>query len=770
MKSMNLNQNNTSGKLNRSRISKFYRRSIEDRLRILNEKQIISTKDYITLLEERQLLSREEADKMIENVIGVFGLPMGLGLNFIINDKAYVVPMVVEEPSILAAVSSAAKVVREAGGFSSELNESLLIGQVQLVDIADPEGVQRTILQQKQQILDLANSLHPNMVARGGGAKDLEVKIHPQSGTPGNMVVVHLHVDTRDAMGANLVNSMCEGVAPLIEKITKGKVYLRILSNLTDRSVVRARCEIPVELLAFNDASGEEVRDGIIRAAEFAAVDSYRASTHNKGIMNGIDPVAIATGNDWRAVEAAAHAFAARNGKYTSLTNWYRNDRGDLTGTIEVPLKAGTVGGSLKSNSAVGLAQRILGVQSARELAQVMGAVGLAQNFSALRALGTEGIQRGHMALHARSVVSTAGAPPKLFDKVQKRLLESGEIKVWKAREVIEELLSSEQHRADNHVENGEAEEELSGGYGKIILTGEHSVVYGKHAVAAPINLKVKAKVSDRADGVHVSIPIWGVEQQLGYGEDHSHSIYRSLEMILDELGLQNRGMNIEIVPEVPRAMGMGASAALAVAIIRALSVHFDLKLSNQEVNDLAFKSEDIVHGGASGIDNTVSVYGQLLVYRKGDPPLRERLKLQRDIPIVIGLSNTESMTAGMVSRVREAYNRFPELYEEVFSQMDELAVASMKAIEEYDLSRLGEIMNLNHGYLNALQVSCPQVEELVQIARNSGALGAKLTGGGGGGAIIALCNSAEMRQKVKEDIRKKGYDALVTEIKATVD
>jgi hydroxymethylglutaryl-CoA reductase len=394
MKSTDNNSTFTEEELQQSRISKFYKRSVEERLKVLNEKGLLNTADYITLLEQQQILDITEADKMIENVIGVFGLPLALGLNFVINNKPFIVPMVVEEPSILAAVSSAAKVVRRAGGFTAESDDPILIGQIQLVDVHHPMKVQQQILREKEEILNLANSLHPNMVARGGGAQDLEVMIHPQSRNSGSMVVVHLLVDTRDAMGANLVNSMCEGVAPLIEKITAGKVSLRILSNLTDRAMVRAKCEIPTKYLAFNNATGTEVRDGIIRAAEFASVDPYRASTHNKGIMNGIDPVAIATGNDWRAIEAAAHAFASRGGRYTSLTNWFKNDKGDLVGTIDIPMKVGIVGGSLNSNKAVAISHRILGVRSATELAEVIGAVGLAQNFSALRSLGTEGIQQ----------------------------------------------------------------------------------------------------------------------------------------------------------------------------------------------------------------------------------------------------------------------------------------------------------------------------------------------------------------------------------------
>lgn len=750
----------------KSRIPKFYKYSVENRLDILREKEILSQEDYIALREQMHLLSQNDADKMIENVIGVFGLPMGLGLNFLINEKLYIVPMVVEEPSILAAVSSAAKVVRNAGGFEVESDDPILIGQIQLVDVRHPMKVRHTILQEKQEILNLVNSLHPNMVKRGGGAIDLEVMIHQQDRHPGSMVVVHLLVDTRDAMGANLVNSMCEGVAPLIEKMSGSKVYLRILSNLTDRAMVRAKCVIPTKYLDFNDSSGKEVRDGIIRAAEFAAIDPYRASTHNKGIMNGIDPLAIATGNDWRAIEAAAHAYASRSGRYTSLTNWFKNEQGDLVGTIDIPLKVGTVGGSLKSNKAVGIAHRILGIESATELAEVMGAVGLAQNFSALRSLGTEGIQRGHMTLHARSVASTAGAPAELFEEVLERLVESGEIKVWKAKEIIDEL-QKEKKIGTISAPTVDKDEDMSFGYGKIILTGEHSVVHGTHAVAAPITLKMKAKVWDHDKGVRLLIPRWGVEQTIEFGADHKYSIYKSLEMILDHLDLRDKGMNIEVFPEVPRAMGMGGSAALAVAIIRALNKHFELGLGDDDVRRLSFESEDIVHGGASGIDNTVSTYGNLIAFQKGTPPDMQTITLNESIPIVIGLSGVESMTSKMVKQVREQAEKYPKWYKQIFNQMDELAIASKAAIESRDLDELGMIMNMNHGFLNILGVSCPEVEELVEIARQNGALGAKLTGGGGGGAMIALCDSEKTQKTIQKEMHQAGYDALITEIKS---
>src|SRR5690625_5118448 len=752
-----------------TRIPTFYRMTVPERGRTVRDRGLLSPDDYRILKSGKHTLSVQLADKMIENVIGVMGLPVGLGLNFLINDREYVVPLVVEEPSIVAALSSAAKLARECGGFQVESMEPQLIGQVQIVDVTNPSRARAALLQRKDEILNLANSLHPKMIARGGGARDLEVYIHPSQGPGGDMVVVHLLVDTRDAMGANLVNTMCEGVASLIENIADGLVFLRILANLADRALVRAKVRIPVEKLTGKGFDGEQVRDGIIVANDFARIDPYRAATHNKGIMNGIDPLAIATGNDWRAIEAAAHAYAGQGGHYSSLTNWFKKDSGALVGTIEIPLKVGIVGGSLKSNKSVGLAHRILGIESATELAEVMGAVGLAQNLSALRSLGTEGIQRGHMTLHARSVASTAGAPPELFDKVLERLLDSGKIKVWKAKEIINELQTG-RHEYSAIEQASALEGSMSYGYGKIIITGEHSVVYGMHAVAAPISLGMKAKVRDHDSEIRLIIPRWGVERTLKFGAEHPHSIYRSLEIILDQLGLREQGMVIEVAPEIPKAMGMGGSAALAVAIIRALDTNFKLGLSDEDVRELSFKSENIIHGRASGIDNTVATYGRLILFQKDNPPLATTLNLAGDIPIVIGISGVESMTSKMILRIRKAREKHPEWYDDIFARMNELSLASGEAIESGDLARLGHLMNLNHGYLNTLSVSCPQVEELIDIARNNGAFGAKVTGGGGGGAMIALCDSEDVQKNIREKMYDAGYDALATDIKASAD
>ena len=736
----------------------FHKLTVPERVRSVRDRGLLSSQDYRALVNGETVLDVNNADTMIENVIGVMGLPVGLGLNFLINGKDYVVPLAVEEPSIVAALSFAAKTARTAGGFTASSSDPILIGQIQLVDVPHATRARRILEQRKDEVINLANGLHPRMVARGGGAVDLEVILHPATSDTAEMLVVHLLVDTRDAMGANLVNTMCEGVASFVESLTGGKVFLRILSNLADRSLVRASVKIPAENLGNNGFDGEQVRDGIVIASQFAAVDTYRATTHNKGIMNGVDAVALATGNDWRAVEAGAHAYAARGSHYTSLSRWTRADDGALAGEIELPIRVGIVGGPLQSNPQVAMNLRMSRVESSRELAEVMAAVGLAQNFSALRALVTDGIQHGHMTLHARSVATAAGATPEIFDTVVEQLVESGEIKVWKAEEVISQVKKQMGHAIAHDERN-----QMAAGHGKIILFGEHAVVYGSRAIAAPVPLAVRARIVDEDDGIWLVIPRWGVEQRLRMDPAKQMSFEVPAALILRELGLADRSMRIEVFSEIPRAMGLGGSAAVAVAIIRALDRHFALGLSDDQVNDLAFRCECVAHGTPSGIDNTVATYGQPLVYRKGDPPMIHSLDLPNPINFVIGLTGVEGLTAKMVARVRDGRRRNPDVYDTMIKGIDAVTGQALEALKTHDLERLGELMNVCQGLLNGLQVSSWELEELIQIARENGALGAKLTGGGGGGSMIALCpdNSAQ----VMAAIRDAGYQAMEVSI-----
>jgi hydroxymethylglutaryl-CoA reductase len=752
----------------RLRIPDFYKLSVEERVRAVHERGLINSADFRALVTGRHTLDLEAADKMIENVVGVMGLPLGLGMNLVVNDKQYIVPMVVEEPSVIAALGSACKLIRTCGGFSAEATDPILIGQIQVVNLPDMEKAKQALRDRKQDLVNLANSFHPNMVARGGGARDIELFVHPLPSSGKPMLVVHLLVDTRDAMGANLVNGMCEGIAPLVESITGGEVFLRILSNLTDRALVRAHCRIPLTELAGRGYSGEQARDGIIVAAEFAAVDPYRAATHNKGIMNGIDPVAIATGNDWRAIEAGAHAYAARSGRYSSLTDWWADEEGNLRGRIELPIKVGIVGAPIESNPTVALNLRLLGVESATELAQVMAAAGLAQNFAAIRALATEGIQKGHMTLHARSVVTAAAAPKEIFDEVLERLIQSGVIKVWKAQEIVAELKDERRRDKSGRAPKRSQERKMGVGYGKVILLGEHAVVYGRHAIAAPIPLSIKALVEDCDEGIHLLIPRWGVEYQLASNPAERRSFEKPAGVVLDQLGLTRRAMRIEVFPDVPRSMGLGGSAAMAVAIVRALDKHFRLGLTDDQVNRLAFESEKVAHGSPSGLDNTLACYGKALVFRAGDPPLIEPLNIREPIPAVIGMTGYEGLTARTVGRVREAWQQDKRLYERIFDQIDALTLRGIQAVQDNDLPTLGQLMNICQGMLNALQVSTPELEKLCDIARENGALGAKLTGGGGGGSIIAVCDGDT--EPIVSAIRAAGFQALPVRLGADLN
>ena len=416
---------------------KFYQLTQQERLAQLMETPGLSESDA-KILSGEEGLSAEDADHMIENVIGTFSLPLGIARYFKINGRDIPVPMVVEEPSIVAGASFMAKLSLNTGGFFADTTPPEMIGQIQIINVKDPAAARLKLLAEKETLLQEAAKVDPVLLELGGGPRDLEVRFIPD--TPrGPMLIAHLIYDVRDAMGANAVNTAVEKLASRIERITGGKVLLRILSNLADRRLARAWVTIRTEDLAFDNFNGPDVRDGILDAWSFAAADPYRAATHNKGIMNGIDPVVIATGNDWRAIEAGAHAYAARNGRYTSLTTWETNSEGDLVGTLELPMAVGTVGGATRVHPGAQACLRLMGVKSARELAEVIASVGLAQNLAALRALATEGIQKGHMSLHARQVAIAAGASGEQIDRLAERLVADDMVRIDHAQAILEE-------------------------------------------------------------------------------------------------------------------------------------------------------------------------------------------------------------------------------------------------------------------------------------------------------------------------------------------
>jgi hydroxymethylglutaryl-CoA reductase len=739
-----------------SRIPGLFRKRVAERLDALVESGFIEASDVVLLQRPSGVLPLGVADKMVENVISVFGLPLAVAPNFLVNGRDYVVPMVVEEPSVVAAVSGAARLIRRGGGFVAQADEPVLIGQIQLLEVTDPDRTIEKLQDAAKELMQAADELQPKLRKRGGGARSIDFRKH-QLADRHWTVVVHIAVDTRDAMGANLVNAICEGLAPRIEALSGHTTGLCILSNLADQALVTATVTLPLDSLRMTGFSAESVRDGIVMANELALVDRYRATTHNKGIMNGVDAVAIATGNDWRAIEAAAHAYACRDGSYRALTTWTSTASGELRGELTMPLKAGIVGGSLQTNPGARTGLKIAAVGSATELAQLMCSVGLAQNFAALRALVTSGIQKGHMSLHARSVASLAGAPPEIFDQVVRGLIDSGEVKDWKASELVTAI--QEATKPANDRSAGDDDTASGSAAGKVILLGEHAAVYGRHALAVPIKGAVTAYCRRIQGPVVLRIPAWGITRTFARHDESVTDAANILQLLLAQLELAATDLEMDVECRLPMAQGLGSSAALAAAMARALNVHFDLDLSDEAINQLTFECEKLAHGEPSGIDNTIAVFGQPLLFRKHDQPVRQSIDLQQTPPLVIACSGKRGLTREQVAGVRKRYQENPSIYGSVFDEMDRLSLAGFEALTEGDYDALGAQMNVCHGLLNAIGVSTLELEAMVVLAREHGAIGAKLTGAGGGGSIVALCPGAQ--DTVSAALREAGFQTL---------
>ncbi len=419
-----------SSKEKSSQVSGFYKLPVDKRVEFVQQFASLSKEEVQVF---SSCLDVETADRMIENVLGTFELPLGIAVNFVINGKDYLLPMATEESSVVAAASNAAKFARIRGGFTTKCSDPLMIGQMQLLHVDDVATAAQTIMKHKKQLLQLANVQDKILVNLGGGAKDIEVRI--LDSPIGKMIVTHLIVDVRDAMGANAINTMCEALAPMLEELTGGKIRLKILSNLADRRIVRAKAIFDKEKMG-----GEKIVDAFLESYALASIDPYRAATHNKGIMNGIDSLIIATGNDFRAIEAGAHAYAARNGQYTSLTKYYKNKEGNLVGEIELPMAVGIVGGASSIHPKAKLCQKILGITTAKELGEIAASLGLAQNFAAVFALSTVGIQKGHMSLHAKNIAIMAGATGELVDKVADKMVREGNVKLDRAKDLVTSL------------------------------------------------------------------------------------------------------------------------------------------------------------------------------------------------------------------------------------------------------------------------------------------------------------------------------------------
>jgi hydroxymethylglutaryl-CoA reductase len=730
-----------------SRIPGLYRCSIHERIAELERRGYLSAADAAALHDGRHVLSAAGSDQMVENVVATFGLPLAIAANFQINGRDVVVPLVIEEPSVVAALSNAARLARGGGGFTSTCNESQLIGQIHVSGVKDVVVATDAILSAKERLLAIANEYNPKLQSRGGGVCDLQVRsLQLESGD--KVLVVHLLVDTCDAMGANIVNSLCEFMAPQVAALCDGKPGMSILSNLVDRSLVTARVRYRLPDLDPSGGNAVYIRDAIVLANEIACADPYRAATHNKGIMNGIDPLAIATGNDWRAIEAGVHAYAAADGQYRALTNWSVGDAGELLGELRLPIKVGIVGGTSASNPAVAVALRICGVESARELAELMAAVGLAQNFSALRALVSSGIQKGHMRLQARSVAAAAGVPQDLLEDVAAEMANSGTVRASNARALLAEKLS------------GQVVPTSDCGFasGKVILLGEHAVVYGKHALALPIENAVSATVTITADTT-LCITDWGVRHSLDLGSDKLSGMDAAIALIVARLELPTKGFSVTVRSQLPRAMGLGSSAAIVVAIVRAFSRRFELNISDEQVNELAYDCEKLAHGTPSGVDNAVATYGMPLLFRRDGEVETTRLTLPETVPLLIACSNSRGLTIEQVAAVRARRAKNKRHYDALFDEIDALSIQGATALQNGEFDELGGLMNVCHGLLNAIEVSTTELERMVEIARDGGAVGAKLTGAGGGGSIVALCPGR--LQEVAKELRRAGFKTM---------
>lgn len=745
-----------------SRLPGFAGLAVRDRIALLQRRGLLGEDDAKALLAGARPACDAAAGGIDGNVIGTMSLPVGLGLDVCMNGRDYVVPLVLEEPAIATTLSAAAELIRACGGVEVK-SEPVLTVRIPLVDLKDPQGARAAVLAHKADILALVNRLQPDLQPQG-----LTAQLHraPESGC--DILVVHVHVGTGDAREpAWPIDTLSEGIAPRLEALTGGRALAHMRSGLGNRRfMVHAKAVVSAQALVEKGRDGECIRNEIVLASDLARVDPDCAAAHNKDIMAGIDALALATDCDCRALEAAAHAHAARSDSYRALARWCTNANGDLVGELDIPIAPGAVAGGAPAHPVAAICHRLLGAQGARELAEVMGAVGLARSFSVLYAQAMNGIRPRDSAQRARSVARAAKVPASSAASVPQGLRDSGSIKIPETRELADSLrvAPAEVHERAAATRHDRPEDSAawSVGHGKIILLGEHSVVYGRHALAAPLPFAIRALATDGADGIALSIPGWGVERRIpahAPQQPSSDVVARLLQLVTQRLDLDGQDLQIRVDAGIPRGMGVGGSAALAVAIIRALSRLRNLQLDDEHVCALAFECEKIAHGTPSGLDNTVATYGQAVLYRRATSPQFERITLDESPPLVLGLCHHPGLTVETVARVRRAWSEQRALHEQVFDAMDTIALTGLDALRKHDWQCFGALMNMCQGQLQSLGVSSDELDDMIRIARNHGAAGAKLTGGGGGGAMIALCPDG--RAPVVEALSAAGYDAL---------
>ncbi len=729
-----------------SRIPGFYRLSVEQRLAFLARRFDLTDKQ-VTQLRDGTALHVEHAVNMVENAIGVLGMPLGLGLNFIVDGVEYLVPMAIEEASIIAAASKSALIIRKGGGFHTKVDDPVMIGQIQILDLKEIYTAEHKILKCKQEIIDQANLANHRMVARGGGVFDLETRIL-QDGKVGKMLVVHLLMDVREAMGANAVNYACEAAGPALENITGGRVNLRILSNYATHRLACSRFSLPFNLLATEELSGEEVAHRLVEAGTLAAIDPYRAATHNKGIFNGICAAAIALGQDWRAIEAGGHAYAARDGQYRCLTN-YSIEGKNLIGSIELPMQVGWVGGAVNSHPGVRLLRQISGIKNSRELAGLLASVGLGQNLAACLALSTVGIQKGHMALHARSVALSIGIPSEDVETVAQEMIRRGEVKVAVAEEIFRDM----QERAKPELELDGMPIKVSSP-GKVVLFGEHATVYNYPGITAAIDVNLSIHITKDPDGPRFLNPHFRQPFGVPKSDRDLRLFSRAVDIALSRFNLQNEPLAIRIESDLVPGMGLGSSAAFSAALCMALR-----KYTHQEIPDhwdnALFEEvqqlESIFHGHPSGMDAATVLSEGVLWFRKGPP--REILPIRLPAPMtgIACLVEPGARTIDLVRRVRLSRDLNPKRVGSILEEIGNLTVDAGIALGTGDSHEVGRLMLRNHELLARLGVSTPALDRAIERLINLDVLGAKLTGSGGGGAVIALVPTEVHHEMVEQ-------------------
>jgi hydroxymethylglutaryl-CoA reductase len=741
--------------LKTSRIPGFYRLSVEQRLAFL-ARAFNLTDEQVAQLREGNALRVEHAVNMVENTVGVFGLPLGLGLNFLVDGREHLVPMAIEEASIIAAASKGALLIRRAGGFKTIVDDPVMIGQIQVLDLDDPKEAAKRLLDRKQEVLDRANSADLKMVARGGGASDIETRVLDGGKDIGSMLVVHLLFNVCEAMGANAVNSACEAAGPAIAEITGGRVNLRILSNLADHRLARAEFRVPFDFLSSDQFDAITVARRLVEASRFAQVDPYRAATHNKGVFNGICAAALALGQDWRALEAGGHAYAARDGQYRGLTT-YEIENEILTGKIELPLQVGWVGGAVDSHPGVQTLRAISGVENSRQLAGLLASVGLAQNFAACLALGTDGIQKGHMALHARSVAVSVGVPTEDVEQVAIEMINRGEVRVSVAEEIHRRMQRVPGRAVTEHELPVEAFAR-----GKVILFGEHASVYNYPGIISTIDLGLTVKIKSDPNGPRFLHPHFKQAFPVPKSDKDVRLFSRAADCALELYGLQKEPIAIEVESKLVPGMGLGSSASFSVALCSALRKYKGMNHTSQWDSRLfedAQQLESVFHGNPSGMDAATVLSGGVLWFRKGPPKEILPIRIPKPITGLVCIVEPGARTIELVNLVQKNRRRDPDRIDAIFAEIGNLTVDAGIALGTGDAHAAGKLMIKNHELLAKIGVSTPALDNAVSLLLDHGVLGAKLTGAGGGGAVVALVEP-DMQFELAEDL--SGHFALV--------